>query len=296
MWTQMASRNVTAMAVTESNWEDLFAYLYSLHIFEFPAQVRRGREVLLEKRCTRCHAVPDAPKPVAALGKPVSAWRVDDPVEFVFGMWNHAAAMRDRIAAAREDWRTLSGRDLMDLTAYAQYVQKTVPMREFTMPDPAAGRSLFEANCGNCHRGSMSLAERLRNTTWMDIAAGMWNHVPRMPALPFVSSEDMRKILAYTWELQYMGEPGSPTRGENAFERKRCAACHSDAATKAHVSPRPGKTFTPFSIAALGWGPGRQMHQQMLERGVSWPRLSPTDVADLAAYLTALSKTAPERR
>ena len=91
-------------------------------------------------------------------------------------------------------------------------------------------------------------------------------------------------------ELQYMGSPGSVTQGQRTFERRKCGVCHSDATTKAPLSPRPGQTFTPFSMVALGWGQGRNMHQEMIVKGVRWPRLSSTDVSNLVAYLNSLPR------
>ena len=287
MWAELSAKNLAPPSATESDWQDLFAYLYSLQIFDFPAELRRGRQVLQEKRCTECHSVPNAASPVSAMGKPVLAWRVGDPVQLAFELWNHGPAMRE---SAKGSWKTLSGRDLLDLTAYVQNLQKTVPNREFSLPEPAAGKSLFDKECGRCHRGPASLSTLLRNTTWMDIAAGMWNHVPNMPAVPLASADDMRKILAYTWELQYSGPPGSVTQGASTFERKKCVVCHSDSTTKAPLSPRPGQTFTPFSVVALGWGQGRQIHREMIGKGVRWPRLSATDVSNLVAYLNSLSR------
>jgi len=286
MWAELSAKDLAIPAATESDWQDLFAYLYSLELFDLPAELRRGRQVLQEKRCTECHSVPNATSPASPTGKPAVAWSVGDPVQLAFEMWNHGRAMRE---SAKGSWKTLSGRDLLDLTAYVQNLQKTVPNREFSLPEPATGKPLFEQNCARCHRGPASLSTLLRNTTWMDIAAAMWNHVPNMPATPFVSAGDMRKILAYTWELQYMGPPGSIMRGQRTFEQRKCGVCHSDATTKPSLSPRPGQIFTPFSMVALGWGHGRKMHQEMIGKGVRWPRLTSTEVSNLVAYLNSLS-------
>lgn len=281
MWADLAANRIAPPRVSEADWQDMFAYLYSLQIFEPPAELRRGRQTLIDKRCTQCHALPNSTATAAQSAAPVMNWQVTDPVEFLYSLWNHAPRMAERKAANQRDWQTLAGRDLIDITAYVQNAQNAVPNRRFNLPEPSAGKALFDRNCANCHRGTMAPASRLKNATWADIGAGMWNHAPKKRVVPLVSPGDMGAILAYVWEQQYLGEPGNAARGKNTFDRLRCSTCHADG------SPRPGQTFTPFSMVALGWGEGRRMHEAMTQRGVRWPRLSATDVANLTAYLNS---------
>lgn len=286
MFEQMATQAVARPDATEAEWQDLFAYLYAFQFFDFPAEYGRGKQVFENKHCVDCHALSKSAP--GGGGAPVAEWQqADDPVRLVYQMWNHAAAMNKELANQRQ-WQELSGRDLLDLTAYVQALQHLARTTHFSLPDPASGERLFAALCERCHQGSDSLAIRLRNKTWMDIGAGMWNHAPRMLAVPAVSAEDMRKILAYVWELQYGGPEGDPERGHKAFNEKRCIVCHQDPSTHAPRSPRPGKTFTGFSMIALGWGQGRQMHARMQKDGVPWPYISPVDFSNLVAYLNSL--------
>lgn len=278
MWAELAANRILPPAISEGDWQDLFAYLYSLQIFDPPAELRRGRQVLVDKQCSRCHALPNTS---GGLATPVMNWRVRDPVEFLLSLWNHAPRMAEQKALTKIEWPTLAGRDIVDITAYVQNVQNAVPNRSFSLPEPGAGKALFERNCANCHRGSLALSSRLSNTTWADIGAAMWNHAPKKRVVPLVSRVDMGAILAYVWEQQYLGEPGNPARGRDAFERHGCARCH------ANGSPRPEKAYTVFSLVALGWGEGRRMHQAMADQGVRWPRLTATDVSNLAAYLNS---------
>ena len=101
----------------------------------------------------------------------------------------------------------------MDLTAYVQNVQNLVPNQQFSLPAPESGKPLFDSNCGLCHREGMSLAMRLRNKTWMDIGAGIWNHSKNMPTVRMVGPDVMRKVLAYIWQLQYEGPAGNRALG-----------------------------------------------------------------------------------
>jgi mono/diheme cytochrome c family protein len=201
-------------------------------------------------------------------------------VVLVYQLWNHASSMKRAFARDKIEWKTLTGRDPMDLTAYVQSIQKLAPTSEFSLPAPETGKPLFDANCGLCHRDTMSLAMKLRNKTWMDIGAGIWNHPQKMPTVRMVSPDDMRKLLAYVWQLQYDGPPGSRVLGQKAFVDKGRIECHRAGVNK-------GKPVTAFSIVSAAWGPARTAHRRMLEKGAPWTTLSPAEVANLVAYLNS---------
>jgi mono/diheme cytochrome c family protein len=283
MRSEISAQGLARPVLVQADWEDLFAYLYAVQVFQFPADTRRGQEVFRSQKCADCHSLA---KPSRGPGPPVSAWKkVNDPATLAYQMWNHASSMQKVFAARKKDWPKLDGRDLMDLSAYVQYVQGLAPEHQFSLPEAASGKTPFAHNCGQCHQGPLGLETRLANKTFLDIGAGVWNHVPLMGPFPTISEPDMRKILAYIWDFQYRGPAGNVTLGQLAFAAKGCVVCHNDADTQAVPYPRPGKVFTPFSIAAIAWGLDRTMHHQMLEKGVSWPTLSPENVSDLVAYL-----------
>jgi mono/diheme cytochrome c family protein len=278
MWRQIEAENVARSAPTESDWRDLFAYLYSVQFSEAPAAFQRGKEVLEGKHCVDCHSL--SKDTAAGPARPVDAWQhVDDPVWLAYEMWNHAAAMTKDAAQSKRQWPDLHGQDLIDLTAYVRALQNRPRENQFSLPNSASGRAIFESNCAHCHQGSQSLSTKLRNSTWMDIGANMWNHAPKMQSVPALSVDDLSKILAYVWELQYQGSEGNADRGQKAFSEKRCVSCHTPG------SLQTSKSYTAFSIAALGWGPARQIHQKMDASDVQWPYLSSADVADLVAFL-----------
>jgi hypothetical protein len=41
-------------------------------------------------------------------------------------------------------------------------------------------------------------------------------------------------------------------------------------------------------MVALGWGPGRPMHQEMITKDLAWPYISPVNMANLLAFLNTL--------
>ena len=272
---------------SEEDWADLFAYLYSLQIDDIDgANTRRGRELLDEKNCTMCHALQGSSE-----GPAIADWQARDAAHFAYQLWAHTPAMAQEIAAHRETWKRLSGRDLNDILAVAQTVQNDVPDRTFRLPPPEEGAELFSDNCASCHRGARSLASELMNTSWMDIVAAMWNHAPDMPigtaALPIPSEEDFARILSYVWELQYQGPQGIVSRGQQVFNRKGCISCHSNAQGQA-VNPQGTRKLTPYGMAALGWGAARHMHETISDEGKGWPTLSTSEMRDLIAYINTL--------
>jgi len=287
MWTEMAGTVTMKPAPTDAQWEDLFRHLYTLQFSDRPALTRQGGTVFGAK-CGGCHGVGNAnPGP----GKPVAEWtRLDDPIALVHQMWTHASSMKKEFKGPRA-WQKLESRELADLTVYLQSVQQVPRNDQAALPKPAEGRLLSAEHCGTCHGGPDAFAALMHNKTLMDIGAATWNHVPLMDAVPALSRDDFKKIVAYVWELQYRGPNGVASVGERVFASKGCISCHrSPVPTETAQSPRPGKTFTPLSMVALSWGSGREMHRQMQGKGVRWPNLTSDDVSNLVAYLNTLGR------
>ena len=280
MLAEMRAGHIDRQPLTGPDWEDLFAYLYSVQFLEFSGEARRGKVAFETKQCAACHPLS---KTASGTGNPVPSWQpVNDPVTLMYRMWSHSSLMEP---ATR--WIRMDGRDFMDLAAYLQQIQRTLPESNFSLPAAASGKPLFDRHCATCHTGPLALETRLANQTWTDIGAGMWNHVTLMGRVPEISEPglsepglsepDMRKVLAYVWEVQYRGPEGNPDRGRQTFLAKGCASCHDRQAI--------GKPVTPASLASIGWGPGRRMHGQIQQAGQPWPHLSAEEVADLTAYL-----------
>ena len=286
MWEAMNQEVVARPKVTATEAEDLFTYLYSLRYFDRPGEAKRGQDIWDRKGCSGCHATAGGTTPGAA--PPLAVWRVEDPLALARQMWNHASAMKQQLSKMQRPWTSLTGRDLSDLQAYARQVQTgTEPKPKpvvFAYRDDYKGGVLYESNCRHCHVGALSPERRLANKTFLDIAAGMWNHSPRMAELPIISTEEMNSVVGYVWRLQYLGEPGQAPRGRQTFQAKQCASCHEDPSGATRIL-RGERIFTPFHLIAHAWEQGTLMQQAMKQRGIRWPTLSPTDVSDIVAYL-----------
>ena len=287
MWPAMAAAGIPRPRLSERDAESLFAYLYSLHFFDSPGDAARGKRLFDTKNCDGCHALGSNPP---GPGKAVASWKpVTDPLSLVQEMWNHSAAMKSAFAKRQRPFLRLSGQELADLTAFVRSFESSVSKdwSALALPDPGAGKPLFDANCRSCHSQILPLEKRLSNRTLLDIAAALWNHLPRMLAIPMTEPAEMRGIISYVWQIQYMGSRGSAARGGRTFEQKGCASCHNDAATGASKMARGERVYTPFSMIALGWDHGQPMEKEMSQKGIPWPRLAAEEISDLTAYINS---------
>jgi mono/diheme cytochrome c family protein len=263
-----------------------------------------GFDVFARKGCGRCHAVrgvgggsgPDLGRLEGAKGY----------FDLAAAMWNHLPRMGARMREARIERPQLSPREVNDLIAFlftAQYWDE--------LGDPKAGEQVFRAKgCAGCHAlggtgGSVgpSLDPLKRVNSPVLVAAGMWNHGPRMADVmkergiprPTFAGKEMVDLIAYvvaasketsTQTVQVV--PGTPERGEKIFAERHCAACHAVAGKGGTVGPdlgRSGQHVSLTSFAARMWNHGPAMWAKMKERRVEVPRLSGQDMADILAYL-----------
>jgi len=291
MWPALEAKKIAIPKLSEQDSEDVFAYFYSLWFFDRPGDAARGAKVFDDKGCSACHSLsleekgpakgPGAKGP----GTPVARWKsAADPVLMVQQMWNHASSMKDALAKKHMNWVTVTGQDLLDVSAYLASLPVAHEFQpEFSLPAPAAGKPLFEARCAVCHQGTLSLERRLSNLTLTEVAADMWNHAPRMMNGPILSPSEMRKVVAYVWERQYMGRTGDVAEGRELYVAKRCASCHEGAGAVAIA--RGERVFTPLKMVSAVWVHGPSMLKKVEGEGHKWPVLSPEEVADLVAYL-----------
>jgi mono/diheme cytochrome c family protein len=286
MWSAMAAKGLERPQIGEEEADDLFAYFYSVRFFDRLGEAERGKRLLVSKHCGECHS----PRNGATIAKPIEEWAVmSDPIVLVEQMWNHSALMKHAMAGKNVEWVSLSAQDLADLTVYVQNLprQRGKPV-EFLLPGPEGGEALFkDKGCGGCHTGSLELEKRMSDQTLLDVAAAMWNHAPRMVSAPMISVDEMRLLVSYVWQKQYLGTQGTVAHGRHAFDKKNCATCHNNPKTGAPSIGRDGKVYTPVTMVAVLWKHGPAMLDRMRAEKIAWPRLTPEDVADIVAYLNA---------
>ena len=180
--------------------------------------------------------------------------------------------------------------------------------------DPVAGSRVFDAKgCAKCHavngvggKIGPDLTRVSRPHSYFDLAAAMWNHLPRMAERmkqlgidrPKLDETEMGDLLAFLYTLNYFDPPGDRAKGRKLFAEKGCIACHQRGGTGGTDGPSLDvlKAFTsPLYVSAALWNHGPQMAEAMKAKGIARPTLTGQELRDLIAYLApataALSAT-----
>jgi cytochrome c551/c552 len=170
----------------------------------------------------------------------------------------------------------------------------------------AAGARVFDTNgCAKCHaiEGSggkvgPDLGRTARVHSFYDLAASMWNHLPRMSermrqlGVPKgkLSADEARDLAGFLYALGYFDRPGSADKGRQIFAAKGCAGCHGGAGPGPSVDGL--KQFnSPLFAAAAMWNHGPQMAEAMKAKGITRPTFTAVELRDLMAYLSPKSAT-----
>lgn len=189
--------------------------------------------------------------------------------------------------------------------------QQSLPSRPFA-PEwgMLAGWDVFTSKgCGKCHalRGvgggvGPDLARVQPGTTFFDIGAAMWNHLPRMGAKmrevgidrPRLTPLEASNLIAFIFTAQYWDETGVPSVGARLFAEKACAECHT-VGGKGAAGGRPldhlKGTNSPVLVAAAMWNHGPQMAERMKAQGIERPILNGRQLADLVAYIVSAARS-----
>jgi mono/diheme cytochrome c family protein len=288
MWPAMRKEGIVKATLSPESAADLFAYFVSARYFEKPGDAARGKQAFGARHCADCHGITDSK---AAGAPPVARWEsLADPTVLVQQMWNHGPQMRRAYAERKLQWAPLTSQELRDMLVYLQGLPQTRQLATaFSFPPSESGAALFQSKgCAECHKGNLTLENRLRNQNLTDLAVDMWNHQSSMKQQPpNLSQEEMRQLLGYLWTKEYFRGGGDAERGKKVFKDKSCATCHNNASSGA---PPLGKTAGGYSditmISAL-WDHGPRMLERMKEQKLPWPRFTAEQMADLIAYLNS---------
>lgn len=292
MWSAMAKQGVPVPRLTDTEAADLFAYFYAAHFFEKPGEAERGKALFASKRCADCHGLtPETTR----VGPPVSEWPgLTDPTVLVAEMFDHAAQMNKEMREHNIPWPQLSGQDLTDLLVYLQNLPQTRGHTlEFELSAGPGGEELFRSKgCANCHADQRAFEKLIGDSTLTEIAAAMWNHAPLMVKSPEtapaqITPAEMRQILSAVWASQFFSPQGDAARGKRVFESKKCESCHNNPASGAPALRRGAGDYSAVRMVSVLWQHGPAMLAKMKQQNVGWPRLSPSDMTNLIAYLNS---------
>ena len=172
--------------------------------------------------------------------------------------------------------------------------------------DPIAGSRVFDAKgCVKCHALNGSggkigpdLARISRPRSFHDLAAAMWNHLPRMTermkqlgiTRPQLEPDEAKNLVGFLYTVGYFDRPGNGENGKRLFTAKRCMECHGPAGPGPSVDHL--KQFgSPLYAAAALWNHGPQMADAMKAKGIERPTFTALELRDLIAYLSPATGT-----
>jgi mono/diheme cytochrome c family protein len=118
MTREMRRRAISVSPLQASELADIVGYLYSVDYFAGPGDPRRGEEVIRAKGCFDCHSAsgkggrlaPDFEKS-RGLGEPANV---------VAAMWNHGAAMEQKMRDQAVPWPVFKGDEMAQVVSYLQ--------------------------------------------------------------------------------------------------------------------------------------------------------------------------------
>jgi mono/diheme cytochrome c family protein len=172
-----------------------------------------------------------------------------------------------------------------------------------------AGAQVFaQKDCGKCHtvRGAggtagPDLSRAKSATSFYEIGAAMWNHLPRMGARmrqmgierARLTPVEAANVVAYIYTAQYFDPAGDARRGESLFTSKACASCHRVGGKGGTVGPALDglkRANSPVIVAAAMWNHAPAMQEALARRNVARPRLEPQELLDIIAYVAGASR------
>ncbi|UCC72933.1 MAG: c-type cytochrome [Gemmatimonadota bacterium] len=174
--------------------------------------------------------------------------------------------------------------------------------------DPLAGAQVFGSKgCVKCHSvnglgGKLGpdLGHVAERRSLYDLAATMWNHLPRMEERmqelgierPQLSEREAGDLVAFLFTLDYFDPPGDSEAGEHLFQEKKCVVCHQVGVSGGVLGPsldHLGQYGSPILVAAAMWNHGPGMQAMMEDKGIERPAFSGSELTDLIAYLESIS-------
>jgi mono/diheme cytochrome c family protein len=230
-------------------------------------------------------------KPILPEAPAVATWpALRDPIQFAKDLWNCREAMTAAFARKGLHYPMLTSGEMNDLLLYLDNTVGRNRQPQFQLSPSDVGRKEFQSlQCGSCHQGKHSLENRAEPISMADIQSAMWDHVmTTLPTRPAVNYEQMAGLVGYLWSLEPRGDP---RRGEATFKTKGCAACHDSGKGAPSLN---GRDLSPVSLVASLASHGPAMRAQMNAKNMAWPRLSKSELADIAAYLQARHSPAPK--
>jgi cytochrome c2 len=179
-----------------------------------------------------------------------------------------------------------------------------------TLPeDPAVGFRVFiDKECIRCHsiwgegeEIGPDLGKVTLSGTFLDLAGYIWNHFPymhqRMGSMriewPEFSSEELSRLVAYLYTLEFFDVPGNPEAGKSLFKEKGCLDCHSFEGKGGKKGPDLEKfklDLSPIFMVQAMWNHVPEMSSLLETHKNAWPTFQDNQLMDLLAFVHQKAK------
>lgn len=179
-----------------------------------------------------------------------------------------------------------------------------------TLPEnPSDGfRDFIDKECVKCHAiwgegeaigpdlGKVSLGG-----SFLDLSGDIWNHFPymhqRMGSLRFewpkFSPEQLSRLVAFLYSLEFFDIPGNPEIGRVLFKEKGCQDCHSFEGKSGKKGPDLEKfkqDLSPIFMVQAMWNHVPEMSTLLGNSKNSWPTFQDNQMMDLLAFVHQRAK------
>lgn len=285
---------------TASEMMNLISFIYYLRYLGEPGSVSNGKKLLQTKGCLDCHSVESK----GGKGGPdfTKTNQFASSLFMAQSMWNHFPAMSKQLLKSGRQIPSLSGKDLVDISAYVKAASASSKELRMTPGNPNNGGTIFKLKgCIKCHSVDKEKKDKLGpalheiklNLNVTEIAALMWNHAESMAAYmknnsikwPVFKGTEMADLIAYLYFLGFEDPPGNALKGETTFTEKKCALCHSQDGGVGPNLTKGYKLSSPVYMIQKMWNHASKMEDQILTLNEEWPKLSADEMRNIYAFL-----------
>jgi mono/diheme cytochrome c family protein len=309
MGAKMRETGIERPTLTPLEVSNVLAFIFTAQYGEEQGNPQTGERLFAAKGCVQCHSVGGKGGNV---GPPLDALkRSNSPVLVAARMWNHGPRMAEVMQAKGVERPTFKRNELVDVIAYITTTAKDPggDSAQVVPGTPERGEKLFrDKQCASCHtiggKGGKVGPElgRAHHVSLTQFAGLMWNHGPAMWARmkerhiepPQLTGQEMADIVAYLYTTHYFDPAaGNSSRGQQVAQSKGCLNCHSIRGKGGKVAGDLSTSTvvgSPSSLIAAMWNHSRAMEDQAQKQGIKLPTLKGQELADLSAYLQALTK------
>ncbi len=122
MMREMRRRAVTVPPLQADELAAIVGYLYSVDYFAAPGDPHRGEQLVKAKGCLECHSISGKGGRVAP--DFAKSRGLNEPANVVAAMWNHGAAMEQKMRDETLSWPILKGDEMAQVVSFLQTLSR----------------------------------------------------------------------------------------------------------------------------------------------------------------------------